>query len=616
VVGEVRLGTMATVAMVVVLASLGLVDALDRFGAWPVLPALFPLVPLAIAAAVAIAMRSLDFNDILRGGNIQSSSMGWALGGAALSTVVLVASPVATALGGGRGVVLIAAFVVGLALASLLVAPAMRSAQTTTLAEAIGLRFGAPTRTIAAVAVVLTLLPLLAAETALAGTVAARMLGLSPRLAEDIILGLAAIACIAGGLRAAIALAAVLGPVVALSYLVPVAAVSLGETWLPMPWIGLVEPDTLTTATRIPDVVILAFSVSLVAGVAVMPTLLFPAWTTARRPPARRHVLWGVAFAAIILLAAPSYAVYGRLAGIDAASDPLGLVVSFPDRVGLSAMPAVLLIGGLISAALITIAMALATAATTLGHDLYGGFIERRAPAGRRIFITRLGMILLVLAILGLNRLSIGSVAMLAGLSLSIAAASLAPVLLLGWRLPATTPAATFAAIAVGLWLTVANVLLARFAPEFSSAYLGMGTVTPTVLGPTGWFGLPVGLSGLIGLCCGLATLLAVSLLPRVQWPLLWLRVRYTARRLKRKLAAARPRRAPAPVVVPPAAPVAEGAAEPVAAETAPQTEPKPEPGTEVAAPAAAVPMFGPFPEFVGPTEPGAPHPIRRLPGV
>lgn len=615
-VGEVRLGTMATIAMAVVLASLGLVDALDRFGAWPVLPALFPLVPLAIAAVVAVAMRSLDFNDILRGGNVQSASLGWALGGAALSTVVLVASPVGTALGGERGLVLVAAFVIGLALAALVVAPAMRSLRATTLAEAIGIQFGTPTRAMAAIAVVLTLLPLLAAEATLAGTVAARMLGLSPRLAEDIILGLAAIACIAGGLRAAIALAAVLGPIVALSYLVPVAAVSMGETWLPMPWIGLVEPETLTTATRIPNFVILAFSVSLVAGVSVMPTLLFPAWTTTVRAPARRHVLWGIAFAAIILLAAPSYAVYGRLAGIDAASDPLGLVVNFPDRVGLSAMPAVLLIGGLVSAALITIAMALATTGATLGHDLYGGLLERKAPAGRRIFISRLGMILVVLAILGLNRLSLGSVAMLAGVSLSIAAASLAPVLLLGWRLPATTPTATVAAIAVGLWLTVANVLLARFAPEFSGSYLGMGTVTPTVLGPTGWFGLPVGLSGLIGLCCGLATLLAVSTLPRVQWPLVWLKLRYTARRLKRKLAAARPKRAPAPVAVPPAVAVVEAAAGTVTAETPQEIQPEPDATTEPATPAASIPMFGPFPEITEPAEAGAAQPIRRLPGV
>lgn len=585
---------MAVTALVVVLAGLAVVEALDQFGAWPVLPALFPIVPLAIAAAIAVRMRSLDYADIMRGGRLASVTVGWALAGTALSAIILVAGPVATALGGGRGLILIASFVVGLALASLLVVPAMRSVQATTLAEALGARFGRPTRVLAAITVVLTLLPLLAAEAALVGTVAARMLGLSPRLAEDVVLGLAALGCIAGGLRAAIAVAAILGPVVALSYLVPVAAVSIGETFLPMPWIGLFEPETLTTATRIPDLVITAFAISLVVGVATMPTLLFPAWSTTARPPAPRHLLLGIAITTIILLAAPSYAVYGRLAGIDATTDPLGLVVSFPDRVGLSAMPAVLLIGGLISAALIAIAMGLATVATTIGHDLYG-FLERDAPAGRRIFMTRLGMILVIATILGMNRIGIGSIAMLAGVAVSVSAASLGPLVLVGWRMPRATPLAAVAAIAVGLWLTVANVLLARFAPDFAGRFLGMGTVTPTVLGPTGWFGLPVGLSGLIGMVCGLTTLLALTILPRVQWRLLLFRLRYLARRLKRRWMPKKP----AMPVPPPAAPEAHATdvAGPVAP-TAPEPEPLPlPPPTPVPAPAAR-PFFGPLPTF------------------
>jgi cation/acetate symporter len=574
----VRLGTLAVAAFVIVLASLGLVEALDQFGAWPVLPALFPIVPLAIAAAVAIRMRSLDFDDIMRGGRFTPAMIGWAVAGTALSTTVLVAAPVGTALGGGRGLILLGAFLVGLSLAILVVAPSARSVQAATLAQALGARFGAPVRAIAALAVVLTLLPLLTAEAALAGTVAARMLGLSPRLATDIILGLAALGCIVGGLRAAIAVAAVLGPIVVLAYLVPVTAVSIGETFIPMPWIGLLEPEAWTTTTRIPDLVVTAFAISLVAGVAAMPTLIFPAWQTTRHAPARRNLLLGIAAVAGVLLAAPSYVVYGRLAGIDATTDPLGLVVSFPGRVGLSAMPAVLLIGGLLAASLIALTMGLATIATTIGQDLYGSAVERRAPTGRRIFIARLAVLLAVAIILGLGRLSIGSIAMLAGVALSVAAASLAPLLLVGWRMPRVTTLAAVAAIAVGLWLTVANVLLARFVPEFAGRFLGMGTVTPTVLGPTGWFGLPVGLSGLIGLVCGLATLLGLSLLPGLPWPLIWLRLRHAARRLKRRLVQKRPAPRPATVAV----------------ATSPPGAPPPE--TPPSAPPAA--LFGPLPSF------------------
>lgn len=581
--GEVRLGTLAVAAFAIVLVSLGLVEALDRYGAWPVLPALFPVVPLAIAAVVAFRMRSLDFDDIMRGGNLASATIGWALAGAALSTIVLVAAPVGTALGGGRGLILVGAFVVGLALAAFLVAPSIGTVRAATLAEALGHRFAPPVRVMAALAVVFTLLPLLTAEVTLAGTVAARMLGLSPRLAADIVLGLAALSCIVGGLRAAIAIATVLGPIVALAYLVPVTAVSIGESVLPMPWIGLLEPEARTAAARIPDFVITAFAISLVAGVAAMPTLIFPAWQPSRMPLNRRNLLLGVVATALVLLAAPSYAVYGRIAGIDATSDPLGLVVSFPARVGLSAMPAVLLIGGLLAASLIAIALGLATIGATVGHDLYGGGIERRAPAGRRIFISRLSMLLAMAAILGMTRLAIGSVAMLAGVALSVAAASLAPLLLVGWRMRRATTLAAVATIAVGLWLTVANVLLARFAPEFAGRFLGMGTVTPTVLGPTGWFGLPVGLSGLIGLVCGLATLLGLSLLPGLPWPLIWLRIRHAARRLRRRLA--RLPKARPPLTAP--------------AEATSTVAPAARPETTVAPTAdAPPPLFGPLVAF------------------
>lgn len=591
---------MAVAAFVIVLASLGLVEALDRYGAWPVLLALFPIVPLAIAAVVALRVRSLDFGDIMRGGKLGSVTIAWAVVGTALSTIVLVAAPVGTALGGGRGLILVGAFVVGLALATFAVAPSTRSVSAATLAEALGIRFGAPVRALAALAVVLTLLPLLTAEAALAGTIASRMLGLSPQLAADILLALAALGCVVGGLRAAIAIAAVLGPIVALAYLAPVTAASIGETWLPMPWVGLLDPEARTAAARIPDFVITAFIISLVAGVAAMPTLAFPAWQTSRRPAARRHLLLGVAGTAVILLAAPSYAVYGRVAGIDATIDPLGLVVSFPTRVGLSAMPAVLLIGGLISASLITLAMGLATIATTVGQDLYGSLLERRAPTGRRIFIARLSILLAVAAVLGLSRLAIGSIAMLAGVALSVAAASLAPLLLVGWRMRRATTLAAVAAIAVGLWLTVANVLLARFAPDFAGGFLGMGTVTPSVLGPTGWFGLPVGLSGPIGMVCGLATLLGLSLLPGLPWPLIWLRLRHAARRLKRRLAQ-KPKTAPA------SAPAAAEAAPPpsLAIPEAPSHS------APIATPAA---LFGPLPAFERGHAPPAAGPAKPEP--
>ncbi|MCX5497842.1 hypothetical protein OSH11_24295 [Kaistia dalseonensis] len=551
------------IALIVVLAGLAVVDALDQFGADTLVVSVFPVIPLAIALAIAFHLRGIGFGDIIRGGAIDSWAPGGALAGTSLSAVVLVGSPAAVALGGWYGLALIGALVAGLLLSSMLVMPELRATGSATLAEAIGTRFGRQARLLSVVAIVMAALPLIAAEATLGGTIAGRMLGLTPAFARDAIILLAAIACILGGLRAALGMAAVLAPIVALAFLLPVTIVAERQGLLPLPWTGLTDPAAFESAAAIPFSVVLALLASLVVGVAAMPSLLFPAWSTFKRPPHGRKLALGPLIVAAVLLAAPSYAVYGRLAAIDPTTNPAGLVLNFPERIGLSAAPSVLLIGSLLAAALIAMAMGLATLAASIGHDLYGGFVERTALEGRRVFIARLAMLLAAAAAIGVGRLPGANVAMLASVGLSVSAASLGPILLFGWRRRAVTSEAAIAAIAVGLWLTAANVVLATLAPDFSGRFLGMGVVAPTVLGPTGWFGLPVGLSGLIGLVCGLITLAAFTWLPRLNWPLLRLKFRWLARHFRRRVetALAERSRARAPKAVAKPASVAENPA-------------------------------------------------------
>jgi Na+(H+)/acetate symporter ActP len=190
-------------------------------------------------------------------------------------------------------------------------------------------------------------------------------------------------------------------------------------------------------------------------------------------------------------------------------------------------MPSVLLIGGLLTAALVSAAALLATAAVAIGNDLYVEFIESSAPEGRRIFIARLSMIGLALCAAALCRATGDDVALLAGSGLSIGAASLGPLLLVGWPIRNVGPTAAVAAISVGLWLTVADIALALLFPDVAGRFLGMGTIAPTVLGPTGWFGLPVALSGMTGVIFGIITLWAVTELPRTDWRKLGLRLRH-----------------------------------------------------------------------------------------
>lgn len=531
--GETRLKAAAIGAGTAMLAGFGIVEALDQFGAPAVLAAFFPLLPLAIVLIIAVSMRSLAFADVIRGGAFGATANGWALAGLTLGSLALVAAPMATALGGGNGIVLIAAFIAGAAAARILVVPALRATEAPTLAAALGVRFDGLVRALATLASLLALLPLLAAEASLAGLVTSRMLGLPAAATRDALIILATLACLFGGLRAAIAMAAIAAPIVAAGYLLPVAIVSLDVSPIPMPWVGLFEGG-LAAPTRFPGTIVLALLVGLLGGIGTMPTLLMPAWARQKRQRSARARIIGLTATAAVLLAAPSYGLLASRLGIDAATNPAGLVIDFGETARLSAAPSVLLIGALLTAALVAATAFLANAAAAIGNDLYVIFVEPSAPEIRRIFIARLGAILLAALAAGLASVTGGDAAMLAACGLSIAAASLGPVLLIGWRIGTVTPAAAAAAIAVGLWLTVADIALALLLPDVSGRFLAMGTITPTVLGPTGWFGLPIGLSGLPGTVFGTLTLWAASELPRTDWP----KVRRRLAALSRSLAA------------------------------------------------------------------------------
>lgn len=509
------MGTAARWALAIVLAGVGIVEALDRFGASPVLPAFFPLLPVVLVLLIAFGMRSLGYDDVVRGGALGGSAIGLAVAGGALSTVVLVAAPLAVALGGRQGVLLALLFLIGLALALFRVMPDLRSTGAATLSSAIGRRFGAAARPAAALAVIGAVLPILAAEARLAGSLAERMLGIPATAASDLLVILALIAAIFGGARSAIAVAAGLVPAVAFAYFVPVSIAALDAGWLPTPFAGLFDPHAFEAATRIPSTILLPLGLSLLAGVATMPTLLFPAWTVTRRIAPWQQRATTLAIVAAVLLAAPSYAVFGKLHGIDAATNPAGLVANFAEAAGLSAAPAVLLIGGIFATALVTLSIGLATIGAAFGNDLFGALLDRGQTQGRRIFASRIGMLFAAAAALSLGHRA-GGIGVLACLGLSIGAAALGPLLLVGWRRVSVGELPAAGAIAVGLAFVAADFALATFLAGISAKHLGMGAVAQTILGPTGWFGLPVGLAGGPGLIAGLLGLGALTLLDRL----------------------------------------------------------------------------------------------------
>ena len=535
--GETRLKATMLWAATATLAGLGVVEALEQFGAPPALATFFPFVPVVVLIGVALSLRSLAFVDVVRGGAFTGEAAGWAIAGLSAGLLVLLAAPAATALAGGRGLLLLLAFLAGLALALFLILPQLGGTGEPTLAAAIGRRFGPAARTLAALAVFATLLPLVAAQASLAGIVGARMLGIPAADARDGTIALAALACLLGGTRASLAMAAVAAPIVAVAYLLPVSIVSFEAGALPLPWIGLFEPASFNAPTRLPATIFVALAVCLVAGLATLPSILLPAASRARRGTPLRSRAVGLAVAAAIVLAAPSYGLIGAGLGIDATINPAGLVINFAERAGLSASPSVLLIGGLFAAALVATTAMLTAAAIAIGNDLYAGLIERSAPEGRRIFIARLAAVAMAVMAALLCRASGDDAGFLAASGLSIGAASLGPVLLIAWHLGRAGPNAAVATLAVGLWLTLADIGLALLLPDVAGRFLGMGTILPTMLGPTGWFGLPVGLSGLPATLAAVLTLWGVTELPRVDWPRLGRRGRALSEAAIRALA-------------------------------------------------------------------------------
>ena len=489
-----------------VIAAAGITAAIDRFGTVLPLPQLLAAVPLLAILAIALGARSLTFRDVI-GGPAPGEAAG-AAGSMLLSALALVAAPVAIGLGGFSGLVLVGAALGGAAIGRFRIAPALGSAGAVTIAGAVRARYGWLPGALAALAVCCSLLALLAAEAALAGILVHQMFGLSEGAGRAVVVATAGLAALAGGRRAALLMGAALLPVLALAYLAPVAIAASASGAVPLPWIALFDARAYAGPTVMAAPVTILLALLLLTGLAVLPALAAPI-----NAASRRDGTGGFLVGVFVLMAAPAYVVYGRLAGIDPALDPAGLVLHFAAYLAIGTAPALLLAGGLIAASAAAMALGLALLGATLAEDAYARAAERAAPPGRRVFIARLCMIAAALATLALSGGGFGTAA-LATLALSFAAAGLAPMLMLAWNWPAVHSVDTSAAIACGLGFVLLDSLLATVLPSLGGA-LGM-EIAPTVLGPTGWFGLPVGVSGAVGMGVGLAVLLALTLARRL----------------------------------------------------------------------------------------------------
>lgn len=242
----------------------------------------------------------------------------------------------------------------GIVLAGLVVAPRVAGLGAATIPDALARRFGRATALIAAVVIVLVVLPLLTAELALVGVVAEAAFGMPHLAAILIVLALSAAGALRLGDRGLGWMAVGAYALVALSLLVPLVLMAFETHGLVFPHIaygevlptvdgleqqlvenGLVDFDTfglhVTPFLRLTGLDLFALVVALALGTAVLPHLV-SALTAGRRPAAARFAgAWTALFVMLVLITVPALAAYAKLAiyGAMAANTPLAALPSW-----------------------------------------------------------------------------------------------------------------------------------------------------------------------------------------------------------------------------------------------------------------------------------------------
>ncbi|NRT57172.1 VC_2705 family sodium/solute symporter [Sphaerotilus uruguayifluvii] len=290
----------------------------------------------------------------------------------------------------------------------------------------------------------------------------------------------------------------------------------------------------------------LALVLCLMLGTAAMPHVLTRYYTTPSVSEARRSVGWSLFFIALLYLAAPAlavmvkYEVFTNLVGLPfdqlpgwirrwAKLDPalvsvedingdgllqlaelhLGgdvIVLAAPEIGGLPLVVTYLVAAGGLAAALSTADGLLLTISNALSHDLYFRFVNPRAPAMRRVMLSKFLVLVVALMAAFLASMRFADILQFVSAAFSLAAAAFFPALVLGifWRRANRTGAVlgmiTGLLVCVYYMVTNHEVLRRLF-----------GIARP--LADCSWWGIDPVAAGVFGAPAGAAVLVLASLL-------------------------------------------------------------------------------------------------------
>ena len=289
------------------------------------------VVAFAVAGVSERTMWPADFHTA--GGGLSAPANGIATAAAFLSAGGVFGLAVAVFSDYRAGIAITLGWSLGFLLLAVLIAPYLRKSGTFGAADFLAFRFAnRGVRLTAAVIVVLTLVPALAAAVATATLVTARLFALSAHTATVLVVFLILSGTVLGGMRSVTLAALAQYIVLAIAFVVPAAIVSTIAYSLPIPQIaaGLAYNDAAAIAANgdlarplasrflplIPagSFQLIAATGALAAGVAALPHLLMRCATVDDAPATRRSIGWALIFVLVIALTVPAYATFARLA--------------------------------------------------------------------------------------------------------------------------------------------------------------------------------------------------------------------------------------------------------------------------------------------------------------
>ncbi len=321
--------TLAFVGALVVLALLG------NYG----LPDTVLGTTLGVGVVVAFAIAGVSERTMLpaefhtAAGGLSAVANGIAMAAAFLSAGGILGLAAAVLSDYRAGIAITLGWSLGFLLLAVLIAPYLRKSGAFGAADFLAFRFGnRGVRLIAAIIVVLTLLPALAAAVATGTLVTARLFALSSHTAAVLVVLLILSGTVLGGMRAVTLTALAQYIVLAIAFLVPIAIVSTITYSLPVPQIvaGLAYHDAAALAASgdlakplashflpfVPEgsFQLIAVTAGLAAGVAALPHLLMRCAAVDNAPATRRSVGWALVFVLVAALTVPAYATFAKLA--------------------------------------------------------------------------------------------------------------------------------------------------------------------------------------------------------------------------------------------------------------------------------------------------------------